>query len=56
MIPALFKAQAFFGEVALRVIVEGEGENLNLSISPEQAKALSKALGKAARAAEKNEA
>ena len=51
-----FKAQAFFGEVALRSLVEGEEAPQTLMLSPEQAKALAKALGKAARAAEKKEA
>lgn len=52
MVPALCKANAFFGQVALRVV--GEGEPIDFSISPEQARALAKALTKAAKAAEKS--
>jgi hypothetical protein len=50
-----FKAQAFFGEVALRAFVEGEEAPQTLMLSPEQAKSLAKALTRAARAAEKTE-
>ena len=53
MVPALCKANAFFDQVALRIV--GEGEPIDFSISPEQAKALAKALTKAAKAAEKTE-
>lgn len=52
MVPALCKANAFFDQVALRVV--GEGEPVDFSISPEQARALAKALTKAAKAAEKS--
>lgn len=53
MVPALCKANAFFDQVALRVV--GEGEPIDFAISPEQARALAKALSKAAKAAEKSE-
>ena len=56
MAQIFFKAQAFFGEVALRSLVEGEEGPQTLMLSPDQARALAKALTKAARAAEKTEA
>ena len=55
MVPALCKAHPFFGQVALRVVIEGEAEQVDVSMSPEQAKALAKQITKAARAVEKGE-
>ena len=51
MVPALCTASPFFGQVALRVVMENEHEEVIVSILPEQAMALAKALTRAARAA-----
>ena len=55
---AIFAAAPLFGEVVVRLTHQKEITEIpeNFYLSPEQAKALSKALAKAARAAEKTEA
>jgi hypothetical protein len=53
---ALFAAAPLFGDVIFRVSKLEDDTTQTFNLSPEQAKSLAKALGKAARAAEKKEA
>jgi hypothetical protein len=52
---ALFAAAPMFGDVIFRVLKLEDDTTQTFNLSPEQAKSLAKALGKAARAAEEHQ-